>query len=250
MSVRSEIVQFIRDQFRDNDNGVAVIGMSGGKDSTITAALCVEALGADRVIGVRMPCGVQKDGSVSVAVCRALRMPYGTINIGEACDELYGQLRDMTEKTGLPDIVTSNTPARLRMTSLYMVAGMYPGSRVVNTCNRSEDYVGYSTKYGDAAGDFSPLGNLTVREVLAIGQEYIDEGVLKREWVYKTPDDGMSGLSDEQKLGFTYDELDGYLLEGKYPSPEKCARISALHVSTRHKYKPMPIFNPNEEETV
>ena len=125
------------------------------------------------------------------------------------------------------------------MTTLYAVAALYPNSRVVNTCNRSEDYVGYSTKYGDAAGDFSPLGMLTVREVLEIG----DDLGLPHHLVHKAPSDGMCGRTDEDNLGFTYEELDAFLLEGQVPAdPEKAKRIMTLHLQSRHKYRPMPTF--------
>jgi NAD+ synthase len=137
----------------------------------------------------------------------------------------------------------TNTPARLRMTTLYAVAALYPNSRVVNTCNYSEDYVGYSTKYGDAAGDFSPLGGLTVREVLAIG----DALGLPRHLVHKAPSDGMCGKTDEDNLGFTYDELDGFLLGESGLSPETMSKVTKLHNSTRHKYTPMPIYDPSED---
>jgi NAD+ synthase len=129
------------------------------------------------------------------------------------------------------------------MTTLYAVAALYPNSRVVNTCNYSEDFVGYSTKYGDAAGDFSPLGGLTVREVLAIG----DALGLPYELVHKAPSDGMCGKTDEDNLGFTYDELDGFLLGESPLSPETMSKVSRLHNSTRHKYTPMPIYDPSED---
>jgi NAD+ synthase len=129
------------------------------------------------------------------------------------------------------------------MTVLYMVAGLYPNSRVVNTCNHSEDYVGYSTKYGDAAGDFSPLGNLTVREVLEIG----DELGLPSHLVHKAPSDGMCGKTDEDNLGFTYNELDDFILGTGRVSEETMEKIGRLHNATRHKYEPMPTFNPHEQ---
>lgn len=136
------------------------------------------------------------------------------------------------------NMLRTNMPARLRMTTLYAVAALYPNSRVVNTCNRSEDYVGYSTKYGDAAGDFSPLGNLTVREVLEIG----DDLGLPNHLVHKTPSDGMCGKTDEENLGFTYEELDDYILETEFVGDPVIEKIEKLHKSTRHKYKPMPTF--------
>jgi NAD+ synthase len=139
-------------------------------------------------------------------------------------------------------MIKTNLPARLRMATLYAVAALYPNSRVVNTCNRSEDYVGYSTKYGDAAGDFSPLGNLTVREVLEIG----DELGLPSHLVHKAPSDGMCGKTDEDNLGFTYEQLDDYILETGIVDEEIVAKIEKLHKSTRHKYRPMPVFTADD----
>ena len=240
MTNREACVNWIKEYYKDNPDGKAIIGISGGKDSTIAAALCVEALGADRVIGVLMPNGSQIDIDDSYDVCRYLNLEPFEVNIGDAYQRLAEEVLGDTLLPELPPIVTTNTPARLRMTVLYMVAGLFPNSRVVNTCNRSEDYVGYSTKYGDAAGDFSPLGNLTVREVLEIG----DELGLPERLVHKTPSDGMCGKSDEDNLGFTYDELDNYILGTGEVSGETIEKIERLHKSSRHKYQPMPMFDP------
>lgn len=246
MSRKDEVIVWIKDYFKDNEDGKAIIGISGGKDSTIAAALCVEALGADRVIGVMMPNGIQNDISDSYEVVARLKLQYHVVNINAACEGLYKFLADAVFLSGGEKaikentMITTNTPARLRMTTLYAVAALYPNSRVVNTCNRSEDYVGYSTKYGDAAGDFSPLGNLTVREVLAIG----DELGLPRHLVHKTPSDGMCGKSDEDNLGFTYEQLDDWILEGKCANEEIKEKILKLHKATRHKYMPIPTYTP------
>lgn len=246
MTNREACVNWIKEYFKDNTDGKAIIGISGGKDSTIAAALCVEALGADRVIGVLMPNGKQSDIYDSYEVVARLKLQYHVVNINAACEGLYKFLADAVflsngEKAIRENsMITTNTPARLRMTTLYAVAALYPNSRVVNTCNRSEDYVGYSTKYGDAAGDFSPLGNLTVREVLEIG----DELGLPEHLVHKTPSDGMCGKSDEDNLGFTYEQLDDHILGTQKISPEVEEKIERLHKATRHKYKPMPTFRP------
>lgn len=242
MSKINECVNWIKEYFKDNPDGKAIIGISGGKDSTIAAALCVEALGADRVIGVMMPCRGQKDINDSVEVCNLLNIEHFFIDIGEMYHDLRDRVMLVTRSEGVTSLFSTNTPARLRMTTLYGVAAMYPNSRVVNTCNRSEDYVGYSTKYGDAAGDFSPLGNLTVREVLEIG----DELGLPAHLVHKAPSDGMCGKTDEDNLGFTYNELDDFLLGTGKVSEETMAKIERLHFATRHKYEPIPAYNPNE----
>ena len=251
MSNRENCVNWIKEYFKDNHDGKAIIGISGGKDSTIAAALCVEALGADRVVGVMMPNEYQNDISDSYEVVARLKLQYHVVNIGSACRELYRFLADAVYlsngKRAIEEntMITTNTPARLRMTVLYAVAALYPNSRVVNTCNRSEDYVGYSTKYGDAAGDFSPLGNLTVREVLEIG----DELGLPRHLVHKAPSDGMCGKTDEDNLGFTYEQLDDHILGTGAVDEEIVEKIERLHRATRHKYNPMPTFNPHKEES-
>ena len=249
MSKAHECINWIKDYFKDNPNGKAIIGISGGKDSTITAALCVEALGADRVIGVMMPQGKQKDIADSIEVCKLLGITNFTIDIGGSVNSLchaFDMEVDYDRCILNNPMVATNLPARIRMATLYVVAAFYPNSRVVNTCNRSEDYVGYSTKYGDAAGDFSPLGNLTVREVLEIG----DELGLPEHLVHKTPSDGMCGKTDEDNLGFTYEQLDDYILGTQKISPEIEEKIKRLHKATRHKYKPMPMFDPYEEKTI
>ena len=248
-------IQWIKDYYKDNPDGKAIIGISGGKDSTIAAALCVEALGADRVVGVMMPQGQQTDIDDSTEVCDLLGIIPLTINIGLTCftltDWIAGSLTaephnkkyiNSVKEVTNNSMITTNLPARIRMTTLYAVAALYPNSRVVNTCNRSEDYVGYSTKFGDAAGDFSPLGNLTVREILEIG----DELGLPEHLVHKAPSDGMCGKTDEDNLGFTYDELDNYILGTGEVSDETKAKIEKLHKATRHKYTPMPTYDLEE----
>ena len=242
-TLTQDCINWIKDYFKDNPDGKAIIGISGGKDSTIAAALCVEALGADRVIGVLMPNGKQNDISDSYEVCGHLGIQSYKINIGAICNGLCN-LIDMEydyDKCCINNpMIKTNLPARIRMTTLYAMAALYPNSRVVNTCNRSEDYVGYSTKYGDAAGDFSPLGNLTVREVLEIGN---DLG-LPEHLVHKAPSDGMCGKTDEDNLGFTYEQLDDHILNTGDVDMETRTKIERLHYATRHKYEPMPTFRP------
>ena len=251
MTRANDVINWIKDYYKDNPDGKAIIGISGGKDSTIAAALCVEALGADRVIGVLMPNGPQIDIADSIEACSILGIQYAAVDIALAYNNLSMCIAAaFCEKDEQPlctvwnnSMITTNLPARLRMTTLYAVAALYPNSRVVNTCNRSEDYVGYSTKYGDAAGDFSPLGNLTVREVLAIG----DELGLPKHLVHKAPSDGMCGKTDEDNLGFTYEQLDDHILGTGAVDVETVAKIERLHKATRHKYQPMPMFVPDKE---
>lgn len=247
-----DVIQWIRTQVPEG--GKAVLGISGGKDSTITAALCVEALGKENVIGVMMPNGVQGDIVDSYAVCELLGIPSFTINIEDAYEDMLETISASLAVRGIEkpyscvrcnDMIRTNLPARLRMATLYAVAALYPNSRVVNTSNWSERYIGYCTKGGDTVADFSPLGMLTVREVLRIG----DDLGLPYDLVHKTPADGMSGKSDEEKIGFTYEELDNYLLiENRTPSREVLDKITKMHEANKHKLLPMPMFDPNEEE--
>ena len=223
----------------------AVIGISGGKDSTIAAKICVEAVGADRVIGVLMPQGEQHDIDVSYAVCKELGIKYFEINIDQPCYKLAAQInKAMGINTEDYPVYYSNTPARIRMTTLYGVAAIIGDARVVNTCNRSEDYVGYSTKFGDSAGDFSPLSDLTVREVKILGYQL----GIPSEFIEKKPEDGLSGKTDEDNLGFSYNTLDDYLLHGIKPSDEILENIERRHRNNLHKLLPMPAFKVIEEE--
>ena len=251
MAYTKACINWIKEYFKDNPDGKAIIGISGGKDSTIAAALCVEALGADRVIGVMMPNGVQRDLGDSYEVCEYLGIPSFTMNMEDAYEDILETISASLAVRGIEApyssvrsnaMIRTNLPARLRMATLYAVAALYPNSRVVNTCNRSEDYVGYSTKYGDAAGDFSPLGNLTVREVLEIG----DELGLPKHLVHKAPSDGMCGKTDEDNLGFTYEQLDDYILGTSTVDVEVVEKIERLHKATRHKYRPMPTFTADD----
>ena len=233
------LVKWIRTQVPEG--GKAVLGISGGKDSTIAAALCVKALGADNVVGVMMPNGIQHDIEDSIDVCHYLGIISMTINIGSTVNTLCREIDEAYDYDHCcfnNPMIKTNLPARLRMSTLYAVAALYPNSRVVNTCNYSEDYVGYSTKYGDAAGDFSPLGSMTVREVLAIG----DALGLPYDLVHKAPSDGMCGKTDEDNLGFTYEQLDDYILHTRYVDLDTIEKIERLHRATRHKYKSIPTF--------
>ena len=252
MSNTQNCIKWIKDYFADNPEGKAIIGISGGKDSTIAAALCVRALGKENVVGVMMPNGYQRDIIDSRKVCELLDIFAIEVNIQEAYEGIVDnisialnnknteKMKNGFYKVRSNNMIRTNLPARLRMATLYAIAALYPNSRVVNTCNRSEDFVGYSTKYGDAAGDFSPLGNLTVREVLEIG----DELGLPEHLVHKAPSDGMCGKTDEDNLGFTYEQLDDYILGTAAVDEEVVEKIKKLHKATRHKYKPMPTFRP------
>ena len=213
-----------------NENTKAVIGISGGKDSTIAAALLVRALGPERVVGVMMPNKTQTDIEDSIKVCDILGIKHYTINIGYAYDAL---ISSFTYDAELPvsDQITTNAPARLRMNALYMVAAAV-GGRVINTGNASEFYVGYTTKYGDLAGDFAILRDYYVRDVYAIGDVLTE---LPYELVHKTPGDGMSGKTDEDNMGFTYEVLDAYLLDFVNPDYDTLRNIEERHKRNIHK---------------
>lgn len=236
---KDEIVQWIREYFAANGNDCcAVIGISGGKDSSVVAALCVEALGAERVIGVLMPNGRQKDIADSKLLVDTLGIASITVDIGGA----YNKMVDVVGRampSGVSNQAAVNLPPRLRMATLYMVAqSLARGGRVANTCNRSEDYVGYSTKFGDSAGDFSPLANIMVHEVRQIGYEL----PIPRELVDKTPSDGLCGKTDEDNLGFTYMQLDNYIMYGSSGDEDIDKVIAKKHTQNLHKLNPMPAY--------
>lgn len=232
------IVAWIRDWFENNGpKANAVIGISGGKDSSIVAALLVKALGKDRVVGVLMPNGEQKDIADSKKVVDVLGIKHFIVNINPAVEGEYAALRAAGVEIGKDAII--NTPPRIRMTTLYAIAQSLPeGGRVTNTCNRSEDWVGYSTKYGDAAGDFSPCSDYLVCEMLQIG----DALGLPKELIHKTPSDGLSGMSDEDKLGFTYATLDHYVLTGEIEDQATKEKIDRLHRLNLHKLQTIPMY--------
>ena len=233
--VGQQCVAWIQEFFRENGEGCnAIVGISGGKDSSVVAALCAEALGRERVIGVLMPCGVQQDIDMARLLVQHLGIRSYEINIRDAVEAV---------KAAMPFALSSqsatNLPPRIRMSVLYAVAQSHNG-RVANTCNLSEDWVGYSTRYGDAAGDFSPCSHLTVQEVKAIGRELALPEVL----VDKVPVDGLCGKTDEENLGFRYAELDRYIRTGEIDDPKKKAKIDRLHRMNQFKLELMPSFRP------
>ena len=242
--VTNDVIAWVKELFEKtaSPDTKAVIGISGGKDSSIAAAVCVKALGRDRVIGVLMPQGVQSDISYSQLLVDTLGIKSYTINIGETVSSFMGELKKHIEPSNQAVV---NTPARIRMTTLYAVAACV-GGRVVNTCNLSEDWVGYSTKFGDAAGDFSPLSDLTVTEVLQVGEVL----GLPNELVHKVPIDGLCGKTDEENLGFTYAMLDRYIrgLDDLSDHPEIKAKIDRLHAANLHKLRLMPKFELKQKK--
>lgn len=239
LKVKNECVDWIKDFFDKNGKGCnAVIGISGGKDSSVAAALCVEALGRDRVIGVLMPKGEQGDIDMAYMLVNHLGIKHYEINVKDAVEGVFGA---MPENLDVSVQAKVNLPPRIRMSVLYAVSQSLNG-RVVNTCNLSEDWVGYSTRYGDAAGDFSPLSNLTVTEVKEIGRVVGLPDVL----VDKVPIDGLCGKTDEENLGFTYAELDRYIRTGKIDNLDTKEIIDKKHRANLFKLQLMPTFKPSE----
>ena len=245
--VKDELIKWIQNWFEENGpNCKAVVGISSGKDSTIVAALCVEALGKDRVIGVMMPQGYQADLDVSLRVVKYLDIRHIVVDIGPVVDQVFECIPDFINNEysikgyDLLDIsnqTTVNLPPRIRMVTLYAISQSVNG-RVSNNCNLSEDWVGYSTRWGDSVGDFSPLANLTVTEVKKIGYEL----GLPTDLIEKVPSDGLCGKTDEDNLGFSYDTLDKYIRTGVCEDEEDRAKIDALHEKNKFKMKPIPSF--------
>ena len=233
--VKNDCVQWIRGFFEKSGKGCnAVVGISGGKDSSIVAALCVEALGKDRVIGVLMPCGEQSDIDMAKLLVDTLQIKHYIINIKDAVDGLTAAIPfELSEQSRV------NLQPRIRMSTLYAVSQSHNG-RVANTCNLSEDWVGYSTRYGDSVGDFSPCSGITVAEMKQIGRLL----GLPDALIDKAPSDGLCGKTDEDNLGFTYAELDRYIREGVIENQEHKALIDRKHELNLFKLEVMPSFKP------
>lgn len=233
--VKNEIVEWIRDWFEQNGRDCNVIvGVSGGIDSSVVTALCVKALGKDRVFGIKMPCGEQPDIEHANMLIKHLEIKSYTMNIWDAVVGIDNQFPTDIE---VSKQTTINLPPRIRMATLYAISQSLNG-RVINTCNMSESYVGFDTIFGDSAGDMSPLANLTKTEVIALAKELNLPDTL----VHKIPQDGLTGLTDEQSFGFSYAELDAYIRDGIEPSEEVKAKIDSMHEKNLFKLQPMPSF--------
>ena len=235
--VKDRCVEWIRDFFDKNGRGCnCIIGISGGKDSSVAAALCVEALGRERVLGVLMPNGEQADIDMARKLVEFLGIESVTVNIAPVVQAVTrGVESALNEDMSVQ--ATVNLPARLRMVVLYAVSQSRNG-RVANTCNLSEDWVGYSTRYGDSVGDFSPLSDLTVGEVKLVGRA----AGLPEDLIEKVPSDGLCGKSDEDNLGFTYEVLDRYIRTGEIEDEAVREKIERLHKKNLFKLDVMPKF--------
>lgn len=220
-----------------------VIGISGGKDSSVVAALATKIFGKENVIGVLMPRTFQIDLDYANEIVNFLDIESYCIDIGEACDSILDKIEDNTEIKISSD-AGINLPARIRMSTLFAVAQSVNG-RVINTCNLSENMVGYSTLFGDCAGCFAPIHDLTVTEVIELGR-FLG---IPEKFLIKPPTDGLCGQTDEDKLGFTYKDLDLLIRENK-GTGELRDKVWQLYMKNKFKLDivqiPHPVFNlPN-----
>ena len=233
-----DIITWISEFFIQNapPNAPAIVGLSGGKDSTVVAALCAAALGADRVYGALLPQGEQKDIDFAYKAAKYLKIRHSVININDSVEAITSPISALGLE--ITRQLATNLPARIRMAAVYALSASL-GGRVACTSNQSEDYVGYSTKFGiGTAGDFSPISSLTVTEVKAVGAEL----GLPNYLIEKVPEDGLSGKTDEDNLGFSYEVLDKYIREGICENEETKKTIERLHAANQHKNSPVPAF--------
>lgn len=235
-----DVVNWVKQYFQQNGpTAEAVIGISGGKDSTVCAAVCIAALGKGRVVGIQMPHNTQRDMQDSNDVIKFLGIKKFYGNIAPIVNAYY-DIIDLADRSGeIPTIVKQNLPPRVRTTMLYTYANRY-GARVACTGNLSETYIGWSTRWGDDVGDFAPFENLTASEVVAIGDAL---GIPSR-FTHKIPEDGLTHKSDEENFGFSYKELDAYIRGDRSINPDTIMKIEAMHARSEFKRQPIPKFLP------
>lgn len=237
------IIEWIKESMLKTSGNKAIIGISGGKDSSVVAALCVKALGKENVIGVLMPDGIQSDISDSKDLCEFLDIKNLTVNI-EGMKRVYLDSLNKIDHGIVPNISNQtrlNLPPRIRMTLLYAISQSIDNSRVINTSNISEDWVGYATIYGDTAGAFAPLGMLTSDEVVQIGEFF----GLPTKFIIKKPSDGLTGKTDEDVFGFSYETLNRYIRTGICEDENIRKKIDNMHEYSRHKFLTIPMFQPS-----
>lgn len=232
------LVSWTQEMMKKINSTKAVIGISGGKDSSVVAALMVRALGKENVVGILMPDGEQSDINYSKDLVDFLKIENHTVNIKPITDQFKIKFKE-TLKDGILRQTELNLPPRVRMTVLYGISQSIPGSLVINTSNYSEDYVGYATIYGDTAGAFSPLGRLTTEEVINIGRVL----GLPEKFLVKAPSDGLTGKTDEDVLGVKYSQINEFINTGK-TDRDKEEIIKRLHRISRFKFEPIPSFDP------
>lgn len=236
-----KLIHWTKESMENSGGEIAVIGISGGKDSSVVAALCAKALGSENVVGILMPNGVQSDISFAEELCELLNIKHSTVNIESMSSSFLNALKEIEGDIigSVSQQTTLNLPPRIRMTLLYAVSQSIDNSRVINTSNISEDWVGYATVYGDTAGAFSPLGMLTSDEVIQLGA-YLG---LPDKFIYKDPSDGLTGKTDEDVFGFSYETLNRYIREGICEDESVKTRIDNMHKYSRHKFLPIPMFD-------
>lgn len=234
--IYDELLKWTKKMMDETGGSKAVIGISGGKDSSVIAALMTKVLGKENVFGVLMPDGVQGDKNYALEICELLGINHYEINIKRLTDTF----RDlMDDHVVLSETTLLNLSPRIRMTLLYGISQSIIGSRVINTSNMSEDWVGYATIYGDTAGAFSPLGMLTTEEVIELGRLM----EIPEKFLIKPPADGLTGKTDEDVLGLTYAEVNDFIRKGEADKAVK-EKIERKYRESRFKFKTIPMFNP------
>lgn len=244
-----DIVSFVRDYYEKNNLAGCVLGISGGKDSAVVSAIMVKALGSENVIGLTLPCHSNKSDSIDA---KKISEYYGFKLLNIDLTNTFDSFKEEVLKLGKyedNDYLNSdiNLKPRLRMASCYYMAALLSSVNkknylVVGTSNKCELYVGYFTKGGDNVCDIAPIGDYSVSEVIKLGEE-LD---VPREILYKIPSDGISNMSDEEKLGVSYDDIEKYMNNQELDDKIK-DKIETLHSGSRHKFN-IPLYRRNENE--